>query len=95
MLGLELALRDGLWSGLLLGFSGSATWPTTVAWLQLRLTHQVPAVSLLPFLEDARARNILRTVGAVYQFRHATLQDQLALAPRPSSTRVKRSPQLS
>lgn len=31
------------------------------------------------FLEDARERNVLRTVGPVYQFRHARLQDRLAL----------------
>jgi hypothetical protein len=30
------------------------------------------------FLADARDRNVLRTVGPVYQFRHALLQDRLA-----------------
>ena len=30
------------------------------------------------FLEDARSRSVLRTVGPVYQFRHARLQDRLA-----------------
>jgi hypothetical protein len=30
------------------------------------------------FLDDARERNVLRTVGPVYQFRHARLQDRLA-----------------
>ena len=30
------------------------------------------------FLEDARKRDVLRTVGPVYQFRHARLQDRLA-----------------
>jgi hypothetical protein len=29
------------------------------------------------FLEDAHQRGILRTVGPVYQFRHARLQDRL------------------
>jgi hypothetical protein len=33
---------------------------------------------LLHFLEDARQRDALRTVGPVYQFRHARLQDRLA-----------------
>jgi hypothetical protein len=33
---------------------------------------------LMHFLEDARARHVLRTVGPVYQFRHARLQDRLA-----------------
>ena len=31
------------------------------------------------FLEDARSRSVLRTVGPVYQFRHALLQDRLAV----------------
>jgi hypothetical protein len=60
------------------GVTSSATWPTTLAWRQLRRSGQVPAVEFLPFPEDARNRDVLRTVGAVYQFRHATLQDQLA-----------------
>ncbi|MGH3721874.1 MAG: hypothetical protein ACRDRI_24135 [Pseudonocardiaceae bacterium] len=51
---------------------------TTLVWRQLRLSGHVPAVRLMPFLEDARERGVLRTVGDVYQFRHATLQDQLA-----------------
>ena len=41
-------------------------------------SRQVPTVNLLPFLEEARERDILHTVGAVYQFRHARLQDQLS-----------------
>ncbi|MGH3867208.1 MAG: hypothetical protein ACRDQ4_13900 [Pseudonocardiaceae bacterium] len=64
--------------GLMYGITSSVTWPTTLAWRQLRRSHRVPAVALMPFLEDARGRHVLRTVGAVYQFRHATLQDQLA-----------------
>jgi hypothetical protein len=33
------------------------------------------------FLEDARARQILRSVGTLYQFRHAVLQDYLLDQP--------------
>jgi hypothetical protein len=76
--------------GLVFGLVGSQTWPTTLAWLQLQLASQVAAVSRIPFLEDARKRGILRTVGAVYQFRHATLQDQLAAVAHPSETCVQR-----
>ena len=36
------------------------------------------------FLEDARSRSVLRTVGPVYQFRHARLQDRLA-TPEPAT----------
>jgi hypothetical protein len=30
------------------------------------------------FLEDARERQVLRTVGPAYQFRHAKLQERLS-----------------
>ncbi|MEQ0559856.1 TIR domain-containing protein [Amycolatopsis sp. NEAU-NG30] len=45
--------------------------------LWLPLTGRLPW-RLVGFLEDARRRGVLRQVGAVYQFRHARLQDQLA-----------------
>lgn len=35
-------------------------------------------VKLMAFLDDAHQRNVLRTVGPVYQFRHARIQDRLA-----------------
>jgi hypothetical protein len=75
----------GLAVGLLYGITSSVTWSTTLAWrLQLQHSRRVPAVGLMPFLEDALDRGVLRTVGAVYQFRHATLQDHLA-GPTTSS----------
>jgi hypothetical protein len=43
----------------------------------LPLTGRLPW-RLMEFLDDAHRRGILRQVGAVYQFRHARLQDQLA-----------------
>jgi hypothetical protein len=49
-------------------------------------------VGLMNVLEDARDREVRRTVGTVYQFRHATPQDQLAkLANLP----VPHSPRMS
>jgi hypothetical protein len=73
------ALPFGLTVGLVYGITSSVTWATTLAWrLQLQPSRHVPTVGLMSFLEDARDRDVLRTVGAVYQFRHATLQDQLA-----------------
>lgn len=74
-------VRLGLGFGLVCGLFGlvcSHAGLTTVTWLQLQLSRQVPAISLMPFLEEARKRDVLRTVGAVYQFRHAKLQDQLS-----------------
>ncbi len=36
-------------------------------------------IRVLPFLEDAYHRQILRRVGRVYQFRHARIQDYLVM----------------
>jgi hypothetical protein len=76
--GLMNLLAIGFSVALVYGITSSVTWSTTLAWHQLRRARRVPAVALMPFLEDARGRGVLRTVGAVYQFRHATLQDTLA-----------------
>ncbi|HTU76616.1 MAG TPA: helix-turn-helix domain-containing protein [Trebonia sp.] len=45
------------------------------AWLAMR--GKIP-LRLMRFLADAHRRAVLRQVGAVYQFRHARLQDNLA-----------------
>ncbi|MGH4007941.1 MAG: hypothetical protein ACRDTH_07245 [Pseudonocardiaceae bacterium] len=77
--GLMNGLAFGLTVGLVYGITASATWATTLAWrLQLQRPRHIPSVDLMPFLEDARDRDVLRIAGAFYQFRHATLQDQLA-----------------
>jgi hypothetical protein len=39
-------------------------------------------VRFVPLLEDALRRQVLRQAGAVYQFRHAELQDRLAAGYR-------------
>jgi hypothetical protein len=63
---------------------------TTLAALQLWLRRWCP-VRVIQFLEDARRRNVLRTVGSVYQFRHARLQDVLAQSgSTPSRTSGRR-----
>lgn len=76
--GLVVGIIIGITAGLSYGITSSSTWPVTLGWLQLQCSRRVPAVRLMRFLEDARNRGVLRTVGAVYQFRHATLQDHLA-----------------
>lgn len=63
---------------------GSATFDTALAVAQLAIQHKIP-LHLIAFLEDARSKHLLRTVGPVYQFRHATLQNRLA---QPSQKRV-------
>ncbi|MGH3831568.1 MAG: hypothetical protein ACRDRS_14175 [Pseudonocardiaceae bacterium] len=72
----------------------SATWTATLANVQLR-RHGKTSVRLLTFLEDARARGVLRCVGPMYQFRHARLQDRLAEVsemPQPQPPLTPRSP---
>jgi hypothetical protein len=77
MFGLTFGLSYGLFPGLALGLVVSETWPASVAFLQLRRRGLAP-MRLLRFLEDARTRGVLGTIGPVYQFRHARLQDRLA-----------------
>ena len=40
-------------------------------------------VKFMRVLEDAHHRQVLRQAGAVYQFRHAELQEHLAKIHRP------------
>jgi hypothetical protein len=75
--GLAFGLVVGLAFGLMICLSHPKAWPTALACLQLRIAHGTP-LRMIRFLEDARARNVLRTVGPLYQFRHARLQDRLA-----------------
>ena len=63
--------------GLVYGLLFPQTWTVSLAFAQLAMRWHTPA-RLLRFLDDARQRDVLRTVGPVYQFRHARLQDRLA-----------------
>lgn len=73
MNGLAIGVQVGLGAALV----SSATWAAALAGMQLRRRRQAP-VRLLRFLDDAHARNILQTVGPLYQFRHDRLRDWLA-----------------
>lgn len=66
---------------------GSAwgNWTTGRTWLAL--LGLLPW-RLLPFIEDAHQRGVLRVVGTEYQFRHARLQEYLS---RPYPTDATRS----
>jgi hypothetical protein len=75
--GLADGLGDGLAAGLLIGLVYPLSWSSSLAFAQLAASDRTP-VRLMRFLEDARGRGVLRTVGPVYQFRHARLQDRLA-----------------
>ncbi|MEV4013122.1 NACHT domain-containing protein [Nonomuraea angiospora] len=83
--GFALGLPSGIGAGLAaaVGVGTLTAWGRWVVlvrlWLPLsrRLPWRVNA-----FLDDARARGVLRQAGAVYQFRHARLRDRLAEAHR-------------
>lgn len=84
-------LPDGLIVGLVGGFTGALCYAFAfTAWgqwliftrLWLPLTGRLPW-RVLTFLEDACDRGVLRRVGAVYQFRHASLQHHLNRSVHP------------
>lgn len=78
--GLVNVLAIGALGGLAIGFwqwSFSTTWRVFCRHVELALRHRTP-LRLMRFLEDARKRQVLRTAGPVYQFRHAKLQERLA-----------------
>jgi hypothetical protein len=75
--GLTFGLTFGLVVGLVTGF-GSTCWGRFAivrVWLAVR--GRLP-LRLVAFLDDAHRRGVLRQAGAIYQFRHARLQDHLA-----------------
>ncbi|WP_242906276.1 NACHT domain-containing protein [Actinomadura terrae] len=74
--GLAVGLVVGLGGGLTGAFtSASGTYLITLVHLSVR--HRAPR-HLMRFLEDAHRLGLLRQTGAVYQFRHAKLQERLA-----------------
>ncbi|HEX6361083.1 helix-turn-helix domain-containing protein [Actinophytocola sp.] len=79
-LGLAYGLSYGLVLGLAitLGAASLTAWGTWIVFARvwLPVNGRLPW-SLPEFLEDAYQRGVLRRAGAVYQFRHARLQDHL------------------
>ncbi|GAB3432382.1 helix-turn-helix domain-containing protein [Actinophytocola sediminis] len=76
--GTAVGLIGGLGGGLAYALCMTA-WGRWVVFARvwLPLTGRLPW-ALMAFLEDAYRRGVLRRAGAVYQFRHARLQDHLA-----------------
>lgn len=90
MAGLTVGLAAGLPIGLVTGLiSGNhhAWLAHAIAVRRLTKRGHLPR-KLMAFLDDAHRLGLLRTVGPIYQFRHAELQDHLAALPPPSSTAV-------
>ena len=85
--GLLFGIAAGLATAVIAGIGGAfvgrkltvRAWPMfIVTIIVLRTTKNAP-LGLMKFLEEAYRLGILRRVGAVYQFRHARLQDRLAV----------------
>ncbi|WP_433260351.1 BTAD domain-containing putative transcriptional regulator [Actinosynnema sp. CS-041913] len=77
------AIAAGMLFGVAVGLSVclSRAWGSwCVSRLWLAADGHTP-MRLMAFLDDAHRRGVLRQVGAVYQFRHARLQDRLAGGP--------------
>ena len=89
--GLGVGLAVGFGVGLVVGLVYPQSWSSSLAFAQLAASDRTP-VRLMRFLEDARSRSVLRTVGPVYQFRHARLQDRLAAQEPATETGSRRAP---
>jgi hypothetical protein len=87
--GLAIGLTGGLTGGLTAGLTTSASWSAFLASVQISSKWHTP-VHLKKFLADAHRRDVLRTAGPAYQFRHARLQDRLAAAASFRVTRRRR-----
>lgn len=86
-LGTVFAAEAGIVLGQL-GVITSTFMETALVRMQLTIQHKTP-LRLIAFLEDARKKHLLRTVGPIYQFRHAKLQNKLA---EESQSRHGRTP---
>ena len=83
IIGVKFGLVRGFATGILVGLMYALLSRLVTAAVSLLDVAQLARrlhtpLRLMKFLEDARYRNVLRTVGPVYQFRHARLQDRLA-----------------
>jgi len=80
-----IGLGVGLAFGLVFVLAKSASSPFFVAGIAQASRRRLPVPwHLMPMLEDCLRLGLLRTIGPVYQFRHAALQDYLA-SNRPMS----------
>jgi hypothetical protein len=74
--GLVGGLLFGIVGGLVFGLSGGAA--SSLLFTEIALWLRGRRVRFITLLETALSRQVLRQAGAVYQFRHADLQDRLA-----------------
>jgi hypothetical protein len=91
--GLSMALGTGIVATAGLAIVGlGLAWPQWLiarGWLAL---HGHLPFRLMPFLNDAHQRGVLRQAGPFYQFRHVELQHYLAARFQPEDKRLRRPP---
>ena len=91
--GLAMALGTGIAATVGLAIVGlGLAWPQWLiarGWLAWR--GHLP-LRLMPFLNDAHQRGVLRQTGPFYQFRHVELQHYLAARFQPEDNRLRRPP---
>ncbi|MFJ2136414.1 NACHT domain-containing protein [Streptomyces sp. NPDC087845] len=80
--GLAVGVAVALMAGVGFGRRRSS-WAVFIRAKAYLVRHHHVVRNLMPFLEDAHHRGVLRQVGAVYQFRHIDLQRHLARQPWP------------
>ncbi|MFE9244686.1 NACHT domain-containing protein [Nocardiopsis sp. NPDC006938] len=104
--GVLFGLFAGPWWGVTVGFffahifgtrlvlsrNDHSAWPSyVVATYYLAWKRRLPR-RLMAFLDDAHRVGLLRTVGPIYQFRHARLQDYLAQTYREQARPSRSAP---
>ncbi|MEU6721542.1 NACHT domain-containing protein [Nonomuraea sp. NPDC046802] len=81
----------GLAAGVAIVLASGLTIGDNHAWLACRIAAGRLCLSgllpwrIMPFLDDAHRLGLLRAVGPIYQFRHASLHDHLAATPPPDT----------
>lgn len=95
IMGGTVAAVAGVGVGIAVGFSALLVSLTFTAWGRFGAARCWNALRgrlpwrLILFLDDAARRGVLRRMGAVYQFRHARLQDHLAGARTEADAAVR------
>jgi hypothetical protein len=78
------AVAIGIGAGLVVGVAGIVSASQAIALASigvwLRLTGRRGPIAVVPFLEFARERNLIRVAGTAYQFRHRELREYLIRA---------------
>lgn len=98
LLGLGMRASEGIYAAVVAALIGVLGAVLANAWGGFAATRGYFAVRrqlpwrLMRFLAEAHQRGILRQVGAIYQFRHATIQDRLVAQARVGKSKPLNGP---